>query len=137
LQAVCEICGNPIKSIPNSVEIDGAILRVCGSCAKLGRPVKAASVGIAQFAPARVAMKHIANVEADYEVDPDYYLLIREAREKMGLTQDELGKLINEKPSVIRLIETRKLKPDLMVTRKLMHQLKINLLVPESELEKQ
>jgi len=69
------------------------------------------------------------------EVDPDYHLLVRQAREKMGLSQEQLGKLLNEKPSVIRMVESKKLKPDTALSRKLMHELKINLLVSLSELE--
>ena len=54
---------------------------------------------------------------------------------KLGLSQDDLGRMLNEKPSVIRLVESKKLKPDLVLTRKFMHHLKVNLLVPLSELE--
>jgi ribosome-binding protein aMBF1 (putative translation factor) len=43
--------------------------------------------------------------------------------------------MLNEKLSVIRMVETGKLKPDTILARKLMHHLKINLLVPLSELE--
>ncbi len=74
-------------------------------------------------------------IEPEYDVDPDYSLKIRQAREKQGLSQDQLGMLLNEKPSVIKMVESKKLKPDIALTRKLMHQLKINLLVSMSELE--
>lgn len=73
--------------------------------------------------------------EPEYEVDPDYNVKIRQAREKMGLSQDQLGMMLNEKLSVIRMVETKKLKPDVNLTRKFMHHLKINLLVSLSELE--
>ena len=42
---------------------------------------------------------------------------------------------MNVKPSVISHVESRKIKPDLFLARTLMHHLKINLLVPSSELE--
>ncbi|MDG7022531.1 MAG: helix-turn-helix domain-containing protein, partial [Nitrososphaerota archaeon] len=73
--------------------------------------------------------------EAEYDVDPDYNLMIKQARERMGLSQEQLGSLLNEKPSVIRMVESKKLKPDMTLTRKLNHELKINLLVSLSELE--
>jgi len=73
--------------------------------------------------------------EEDLEIDPDYYVRIRQAREKLGLSQDQLGMMLNEKLSVIRMVETGKLKPDIVLARKLMHHLKINLLVSLSELE--
>jgi len=119
------------------VEIDGAVLRVCASCAKRGRPVRpqptAVVVGVVPR-PQRGAGTE-AKGEDELEVDPDYNVIVRQAREKLGLSQEALGKLINVKPSLISHVETKKLKPDMALARKLMHQLKINLLVPEAELE--
>jgi putative transcription factor len=74
--------------------------------------------------------------EAELEIDPDYSVIVRQAREKLGLSQEALGMLINVKPSVIHHVETKKLKPDIVLARKLMHQLKVNLLVSAEELER-
>jgi len=73
--------------------------------------------------------------EVEMEVDPDYNVIVRQARERLGLSQEALGKLINVKPSLISHVETKKLKPDIALARKLMHQLKVNLLISEEELE--
>jgi ribosome-binding protein aMBF1 (putative translation factor) len=53
----------------------------------------------------------------------------------MGLTQEALGRAINVKPSVISHVESKKLKPDLILARKLMHYLHVNILVSSSELD--
>ena len=128
----CEVCGSPIRASPNSVEIDGAILRVCQSCSKLGRPVSVAPRGQRpvpfHHAPAK-------SFEPEFEIDPEYTLIVRHAREKMGLTQEALGRMINVKPSVISHVETGTMKPDMILARTLMHQLKVNLLVRSSELD--
>jgi putative transcription factor len=148
MKAACEICGAPLRASPNRVEIDGAIMVVCDNHARLGKVVGPAfsptparnRPGPLQgraFRPlyqATQAPKPV-DADADKEVDPDYNVLIRQAREKMGLSQEQLGKLLNEKPSLISMVESRKLKPDVALTRKFMHQLKINLLVSLSELE--
>jgi len=149
MKAACEICGSPLRT-PNRVEIDGAIMVVCDNCARLGRkvgpaiapPVSVISNRVVRASPMRVnasqnALRTMAQrpTEQEFELDPDYHLIIRQAREKLGLSQEQLGKLINEKPSVIRMVESKKLKPDITLTRKLMHELKINLLVSLSELE--
>ena len=63
----------------------------------------------------------------------DYDVRVRQAREKLGLTHEELGKKINEKVSVLKKIETRKIKPDDKLAAKLEHALRIKLLVPASE----
>jgi putative transcription factor len=137
VKAGCEVCGSPLPAAPSRVEIDGAIMVVCASCARLGKPVWGASSPKGRQDPGQAAFRSIAQSPADmeYDMDPDYNVRIRQAREKMGLSQEQLGKLINEKPSVIRMVETKKLKPDVTLTRKFMHQLKINLLVSVGELE--
>lgn len=128
----CEVCGAQIKSAPSSVEIDGAILRVCPSCARRGRPMRDPVIKVVLTgSPAPRPPK----VEAEVEVDPDYNVIVRQAREKLGLSQETLGMMINVKPSLISHVETKKLKPDIALARKLMHQLKVNLLVSAEELD--
>ena len=63
----------------------------------------------------------------------DYPNKIRAAREKLGLTHEELGKKINEKASVLRNLEAGKMAPNNHLAAKLEHMLKIKLLVPISE----
>ena len=69
--------------------------------------------------------------EEDLILREDYSRLIKNARELMGITQEELGRRINEKPSVISHLETGSMKPDDALARKLEHFLKIQLFVPE------
>jgi len=144
MKAACEVCGAPLRASPNRVEIDGAIMVVCNNCARLGKQVGPAAPAVSVISnrvvrpnPVQNALRTMAQrpTEQEYELDPDSHLLIRQAREKFGFSQEQLGKLINEKPSVIRMVESKKLKPDITLTRKLMHELKINLLVSLSELE--
>ena len=127
----CEICGRPV-STESRVMIDGAVLRVCLNCAgkgtKLGSPPP-------KPIPFRIGPPPQATITApELELDPDYNTIVKQARERMGLTQEALGRAINEKPSVISHVESRKLKPDPILASKLMHHLKIKLLVPSDEL---
>jgi putative transcription factor len=137
LQQICEICGATLHSSGNRIKIDGAVMQVCNNCAKLGSLVKEGEAYAAQTSTFQASLRSASQnlIESNYELDQDYHLKIKQMREKMGLSHEDLGKLINEKPSVIRLVETRKLKPDIILTRKLMHYLKINLLVPLSDLK--
>jgi putative transcription factor len=141
VKAQCEVCGSPLRSAPNRVEIDGATMIVCTTCARLGKPIGPAFNPKARPSQFQNSFQNTfksasqPRIEPEYEVDPDYYLLIRQAREKAGLSQEQLGMVLNVKPSVIKMVESKKLKPDIALTRKLMHQLKINLLVSMSELE--
>lgn len=145
MKAACEVCGSPLRASPNRVEIDGAVMVVCNNCARLGRQLgPAAPSPVSPISPVRMRrgpaqgpprMAPPKPVETEYDVDPDYNVMIRQAREKLGLSQEQLGGLLNEKPSVIKMVESKKLKPDMTLTRKLNHELKINLLVSLSELE--
>lgn len=146
MKAACEVCGSPLRTSPTRVEIDGAVMVVCGNCARLGRqlgpsqsqspvsPISAVKARPRTRPPPRQPAAPRVD-EPEYDVDPDYNLMIKQAREKLGLSQEQLGSLLNEKPSVIRMVESKKLKPDMTLTRKLSHELKINLLVSLSELE--
>jgi len=131
--ATCEVCGNPIKTTPRRIMIDGAVLQVCQSCAGRGTPIGPPAQ---RRLPSRARpVTHDLFAEPEFEVDPDYNIIVRRAREKMGLTQEALGRATNVKPSVISHVESKKMKPDLILARTLMHYLKVNLLVPRSELE--
>ncbi len=72
-------------------------------------------------------------VDTSQEIVEDYGEVIREARERLGYTHEDLAKKINEKDSLLRKVETSKLAPNLQLISKLEHTLKIKLLVPVAE----
>jgi putative transcription factor len=73
------------------------------------------------------------SVSDGLELTDDLGTKIRLAREKAGLSHQELGKRISEKVSVLRKIESGKMVPDNLLTEKLEHALRLKLLVPVSE----
>ena len=75
----------------------------------------------------------LLEIEVNQEPAEDYSTKIRSAREKLGLTHEELGKKINEKASVLRNLESGKMEPNNQLASKLEHMLKIKLLVAISE----
>jgi putative transcription factor len=140
----CEVCGRKIHEAPIRAIIEGAKLTVCVECAKHGKIIvheeadipkrtlttnnkPQASISMVQRKPA------VAKVQITQEVAQDYANQIRTAREKLGLTHEELGKKINEKASLLRNLETGKMSPNNQLATKLEHMLKIKLLVPISE----
>jgi len=72
-------------------------------------------------------------VESEVELVEGFGAKIKQARENLGLSHEELGKKINEKVSVLKKIEAEKMKPDMRLTAKLEHALKIRLVAPLSE----
>ena len=131
----CEVCGNPVYGPVTTVQIDGSTLQVCSSCARLGKPIRPKKEANQQLNPKSAATKKPNKMFDELELKEDYYKVIKQAREKLGLSQEALGRKINEKPSVIKLLESGKLKPDNMLARKLEHFLKVQLLVPAVEEE--
>jgi putative transcription factor len=129
----CEVCGSPIRNVPNRISIDGAVLQVCQNCVGHGTPLAPPAPKL-RMPRARPVPREVF-AEPELEVDPDYNTIVRQAREKMGLTQEALGRAINVKSSVISHVESKRMQPDLILARTLMHYLKVNILVPSSELE--
>jgi putative transcription factor len=130
------------------VVIEGAKLTVCIECSKHGKstweePSKVTAIpqrpGPTSYAspiqaPIQIKKKVItARVDTSQEIVADYAEEIRQAREKLGYSHEDLGKKISEKESVLRKIETGKIAPNDQLVTKLEHSLKIKLLVPVSE----
>jgi putative transcription factor len=148
----CEVCGRKIIGNPFNVIIEGAKLTVCHECSKLGKvyheepkqKIAGTRLGIAPK-PLRVHVKkpQAPKVDTSSELVENFDAKIRRAREKLGLSHEELGKKINEKVSLLRKIETGKMVPDNRLATLLEHALKIKLIteakevkVPEAKLAK-
>lgn len=144
----CELCGNSIRGEVQVVNIDGGVFRVCNNCSKLGTPARVpkpvpakSDHSLSPHAPTRTHQKsNSPPLSPGFSYDSeemilreDYSSAIKGARESLGITQEELGKKINEKPSMIGHLEVGSMKPDDLLARKLEHYLKIQLFVPIEE----
>jgi putative transcription factor len=128
----CEICGAEIPGIPNRIVIDRSTLDVCKSCARFGKaedkwtPVPRKVVPVERtFAVKRP--QHRDQFKDLVEIIPEYGRVIREAREGLGLTPDELASTIKEKAALIKKIERQELVPEDNVRKKLEKELNIKL----------
>jgi len=137
----CEVCGRKIHGAPIRAVIEGAKLTVCIECSKHGKIISEEEA-FGQPTPKKplTPMPFIqkkkpaqAKVDITQEIVEGYDSKIRQAREKLGLSHEELGKKINEKASVLSKLETGKMTPNNMLVTKLEHVLKIKLLVPIKE----
>jgi putative transcription factor len=144
----CEMCGEPSDKLIK-VRISGAILNVCPSCARFGDPVEEKKLNkisenitikfpekkinvvtykkpFKKQSPAKKPVKR-ENVE-DYDVVEDYAELIKNKREEMNMTQEDLAKKIFERKNVLSNIERGELLPDIGTAKKLEKVLDIKLL---------
>ncbi len=158
----CDICGNPIKGEPYIVEIEGTVLVLCEQCSRKyaatrKRPLSSIQnvqnvrhLQISQTPPMNLRVREgprtttfrivTRNTQSKISVKPErfevvenYAELVRRARQSIGLTREELAKLVGVKESIIRRIEEGQLMPDVELARKLEKVLRIKLLVPAEE----
>ena len=136
----CEVCGRQIFGTPFRAIIEGANMSVCSQCSKLGsgywepkpqtRPKQ--SVNRQPIQPF-VKIRQRTIVPETVELVDTFAQRVRQAREGLGMSHEDLGRKIRERVSVLRKIESNKMVPDLGLAEKLEHTLKIKLRVPTSE----
>ncbi len=125
----CEICGVEIKKgHARYIQIGTSKLRVCEACARYGTAVVEPEKKNSSSLLARKRNLHhkemdIEIEELDMDMD-DYGRKVKEAREKAGLKQEELAKMINEKHSLLRKIENNAITPTEEVRMKIERVLK-------------
>ncbi len=138
----CEVCGHRINGKPLTAMIEGAKLTVCIACSKHGRicqpePKPKLITQRLRPAPARPRMQipkpQTPTVDTSQELVENFHAKIRQARERLGLSHEDLGKRINEKVSLLRKIETGKMTPDNRLASLLERTLKIKLIVLTKE----
>ncbi|MFQ5975281.1 MAG: multiprotein bridging factor aMBF1 [Candidatus Hydrothermarchaeales archaeon] len=121
----CEVCGREIERAIK-VMIEGTQVEACNQCAKFGKKIATPSKKpIFTLSMKKRPMYKI--VKSNKEIVENYYIRIRKAREKRGLTQEELGKVINEKASVVNRLEAKHMSPDEKLAKKLEKALDISL----------
>jgi putative transcription factor len=128
----CEICGAEISGNPNRIVIDRSTLDVCKSCARFGRAEDKWSPVPRKVVPVERAFtvrrpQHRDHFKDLVEIIPDYGRVIREAREKLGITPDELAATIKEKAALLKKIERQELVPEDDVRKKLERELNVKL----------
>ena len=141
----CEICGKKIIDRPNRIMVEGLQLMACHKCSGHGEKIKFDIEKIRSVVPKRSKIesrtkktssgKYFDNLE-NLEVIEDYSGKIKEGREKIGISQEDLAKYLKEKLSVVQKIETGKIIPSIKLSREIEHILKIKLLsAPKKEIE--
>ena len=111
---ICELCGKEGDLVDSIVE--GAIIGVCVSCSEYSKVVMINKPVVDKKLKMKKETEAAGYVEV---VGEDYSNLIKKAREKKGLKQEDLAKEIAEKESVIHQLESSKLKPNFKLAQKL------------------
>jgi putative transcription factor len=134
----CEICGADISGALQRIVIDGSALEVCKSCARFGKPEDKWSTVSKKMVPVERAFTASPPRPRDHfkdlvELVPDFGRMVREAREGLGLSVEELGGRIKEKATLLKKIEREEISPEDGIRKKLEKELKIKLSDQASE----
>jgi len=148
--AQCEMCGAEESSL-TTTKVEGAKLELCENCQGFGTAVETqqSSGGTSKYSTSSSSGKSSSSGGASSagssssgggssrrtrdmfddmdELAGDYDDRIREARESLGLTQEELANQLNEKASLIRKLERGDILPSDSVQSKLEKKLDITL----------
>jgi putative transcription factor len=133
------MCG--AKAPTSKVLVEGAILNLCPKCAKFGKEIKSPRPAIAperqgarttSGAPVRTHARWdepdlMSKPTGQLELSDEFPKTIREARQHLGFTQEQLGKMLNEKKSVIQQLETGAIRPDDKLVKKIEKALSVKL----------
>ena len=129
----CEMCGAdaPLRR----ATIEGTVMMVCPSCAKLG--VEYVGAGAEVTGKSRVvdslqrratrSRERDVYSEMQGELADDYGEGIRRARQKRGLSVEDLARKINEKSTFLSKIEAGQQRPSDELTKKLERELGVKL----------
>ena len=122
---LCEICGREIK-YGEKIKIESAVVIVCKNCA--AALSKGTRIGKVTEKSKTETKPKIRRELPEEDIIEDYASVIREAREKEGLSQEGLAKELKEKLSVITRIEAGKMIPTMELAKKMEKLLKIKLI---------
>lgn len=130
---ICELCGGDAPFLKDTV-IEGTRLMVCPSCSRMGtahreEPKEVPSSIMEERLQRRVQRSGHRDIYRDQDeaLAEDYPERIFRARERMGLTREEMGLRINEKSNIIGKLENGTLRPDDTLRKKLEKFLNISL----------
>ena len=125
----CELCGKESNECKTAM-VDNVRMILCSSCLKHGTNILATkSVSDKKPILNNIRRQRVKDVYKDMDKNlvSDWYVLIKNARKKKGLTREKLGFNIGERTVTIAKIENGDLRPSDKVINKLEKELGITL----------
>ncbi len=131
----CEICAKIIAE-GKRVRIEGSVVTTCSDCARYGTVIETLSAKKKEVVSKKVGVILTKKKERleDHEITfneeliENYADAIKNARERAGLKQEDLAKMINETSSLIHRIESNRVEPPIGVAKKIESKLGMKLL---------
>lgn len=138
---MCELCGGTFYGKPVVVDLDGYKASLCAGCAKKVRrgkkneertpepqvEVRTARVKQPKGPPKEAPPPRRGRREGEIELVEDYGKRIREARESLGLSIEQVAASLNIKASLLRNIESEKVVPSYELARNIEKLLEVSI----------
>lgn len=138
---VCELCGGTFHGKPSLVDLDGYKASLCGKCArKVERGKKSderlpepKAKELPKVKQQRVAPKGISALRRErrgieVELVEDYGRRIKEVRESLGLSIEQVAASLNIKASLLRNIESERVVPSFELARDIEKLLEVSII---------
>lgn len=138
---VCELCGGTFHGRPVIVDLDGYKASLCGKCAKKIKKGKKADERVPETQikevpqakqkkrlPKEVSIPRRERKEAEVELVEDYGRKVREARESLGLSIEQVAASLNIKASLLRNIESERVVPSYELARNIEKLLEVSII---------
>jgi putative transcription factor len=128
----CELCGRNCGEHCKPALVDDVRMMLCPGCMKHGKGVKeirGTPNHVHQSLIKRQRRRREKDVyqKMDREIISDWGSIIKNARQKKGLTREKLGFNIGERTVTVSKIENGELRPSDNMAKKLEKELEINL----------
>ena len=119
----CEMCGKETDELVDAI-VEGSMMNVCLDCSRHGSVIPVNEAVVDKKVERKKDLEVVDYVDI---ITDDYAKLIKKAREKMGLTQEDLAKKIAERESIVHQVESGNLKPSFKLAKKLSVFLNVDL----------
>lgn len=124
----CDLCGAPIRGKGHTVVYEGGVVTVCDACysriAKYAKPYREEKVQVKNT----VQHQRRPKEEKELMVVDDYAVIIKNARERLKMTQKDLADKLKVSENIIKRFEGGKLKPTIDQARALEKILGVKLI---------
>ena len=117
----CDLCGQNGELC--SALIENSLMSVCKKCLSFGKKVERNK----NFNVNEIISKRYYKEGKITLLKENYSNLIKEGREKLKLSQEDIANKLNEKVSLIKKVENREIIPNENLIKKLENFFKINL----------
>ena len=138
---ICELCGKTVEELYRTA-VEGSSLSLCKECSSFGKVIGKETKGPAKLLQKQIQKNPISPKstleETNEVIVQNYATLISQARQRLGIKQEDAAKKLSEKVSTLHNLETGRREPSIPLARKLenFYQIKLVEISKEERIEK-